>query len=342
MRQSLLDLKQTFADGVVVDQVPLTIEWRITQGLQSEIGVDTVVTDLSGRELAEVLQKVDAVISTPSTSMIEAMLLGLPVAVLDYCNCPHYVQPAWRITAAEQILPVLAELVATPAPKMLFQETTLHDTLECASPAAPRLLRLADEMLRRGQAARAAGVAPVFPARLVPVEGGVPAVTENRFDPAALYPGHAPFSERNLHALQVEVGQLRTYAAQLEQGRGAARPMAGGDAEKLRAYAQVTIQWRSKLESAAALSALKQPKAALDLLLQSIKVVETCKDPQVILEALLDVSKLMVRHDTGRARVLLETALKLAPRLSRPDAVQLATDLLATLPPAARKGDKAA
>ncbi|HEY1108960.1 MAG TPA: class I SAM-dependent methyltransferase, partial [Opitutaceae bacterium] len=158
VRQALADLKDFFAANRALSGTPLQVEWRITKGLEAEVGVQSAVTDLSGRELSEVLQRVDAVISTPSTSMLEAMLLGLPVAVLDYCNAPHYVPAAWRITAAEQIQPTIAELIAPPAPKMLFQEGTLHDALECATPAAPRLLRLADEMLRRGQKAREAGV----------------------------------------------------------------------------------------------------------------------------------------------------------------------------------------
>jgi hypothetical protein len=41
-----------------------------------------------------VLASVDAVISTPSTAMLEGMLQGLPVAVLDFHNRPHYVPAA--------------------------------------------------------------------------------------------------------------------------------------------------------------------------------------------------------------------------------------------------------
>jgi hypothetical protein len=171
---------------------------------------------LTGRELAEFLQNVDAVITTPSTAMLEAMLLGLPVAVLDYCNCPHYVQAAWRITAPEHITSTVAELLDPPAPKMLFQETALHDSLECATPARPRLLALASGMIAEGKKQRAAAQPLQLSPQIVEPNPRARAV-ENRFQPALLYPDQSEFQENNLPALQVEVAHLRRYAASLEK-----------------------------------------------------------------------------------------------------------------------------
>jgi hypothetical protein len=327
VKQSLLDVKKFFAATPALGNVPLQVEWRVTKGLQDEIGVSTVLTDLSGRELAAVLQNVDAVISTPSTAMVEAMLLGLPVAVLDYCNCPHYVQPAWRITAAEHLHPVVTELVTPPAPKMLFQETILHDTLECTTTAAPRLRTLASEMMRRGQEARGANVPLSFPSRLISLSGASPAEVENRFEPAALYPSHAPFLERNIHLLQVEVGQLRAFSGQSGGGT-----VDSAERQKVKSQAQLTVQWRSKVEAAVILLGLKQLKPAMDLLMQSLKVVENCREPEVTMEALFEISGQMGRLDPARARVLLEIALKLAQQMQRPEAAQRAKHALAKLP----------
>jgi hypothetical protein len=39
---------------------------------------------------------------------------------------------------------------------------------------------------------------------------------ENSYDPQTFFPDHAPFAERDLGALQVEVGHLRKYVAELE------------------------------------------------------------------------------------------------------------------------------
>ena len=327
VRQSLRDVKEFFARTPALKDVPLEVEWRLTKGLQQEIGVDTVVTDLSGRELTEVLQKVDAVISTPSTSMVEAMLLGLPVAVLDYCNCPHYVQPAWRITAAAHLLPTMTELVVPPAARILFQETTLHDTLECRTPAAPRLLQLASEMIVRGQQARATGQPLHFPARLLPVGGADLVAEEESFDLAALYPGQPQFGQNDVRQLQVEVGRLRLYAAQLAGGG-----VGAGELEKVKLHAQLTIKWRAKLEAGVALAALKQPKAAMDLMMQSIKSVESCGQPEVILEALLEISAELGRLDPQRAAMLLDIAHNLGTQMQRPAALQRAAQIRSRLP----------
>jgi tetratricopeptide (TPR) repeat protein len=313
VRRSLGDLKQVFDAGFSQHGVPFQVEWRVTKGMQKEIGVDSIVSDLTGRELAEVLERVDAVISTPSTAMIEAMLLGLPVAVLDYTNSPHYVQPAWRITAADHIKPVLAELFNPAAPKLLFQDSVLHDALECKTPAAPRMMKLADRMIRHGVRLRSQGLPLSFPPRLIPVGSADSAPAELRHRPADLHPGQPQFHEQHLSRLQVEVGQLRRYAAQLEQACQAASQRGGG------AGAQNAIQWRSRFEAAKVLVELKQPKAALNQLMLSLKAAEASKQPDVILDALLEVIPCFCQLDQGRGKSLLETATVLAKRIGLPE-----------------------
>jgi len=316
--QSLRDLKAAFARGVKVGDVRVEPVWRLTKGLDQEIGVDSVVTDLTGRQLAEVLQNVDAVITTPSTSMLEAMLLGLPVAALDYTNVPAYVQPAWRIGAAAHIAPTIAELVNPPAPKMLFQETTLHDALECATPAAPRLLRLAARMIESGREARAAGRAPDMAWHLAANDGPVRA---DHFDLAALYPDYAPFKENTLAALQVEVGHLRRYAAGLEQQGRAPNPV----------VLQMVINWKSKLEAGVALAKLQQLQPAKQLMLEAIKAVEACPEPAVTVEAIVAICAQLGTLDPGRTRFLLDLAGKLAEKTGQSVLRDRASQLLAAL-----------
>ncbi len=148
----------------------LLIMTALTKGLERELNVPSDASELTGLGIAEVLQTVDAVLTTASTSMLEAMLLGLPVAVLDYDNSPAYVQPAWRVSAPEHLPTVIEELVNPPAPKLLFQDLTLHDALECATPATPRLLKLISEMIRHSEDARDRGEAPRFPAQILAAE----------------------------------------------------------------------------------------------------------------------------------------------------------------------------
>jgi hypothetical protein len=322
VRRSLLDLKQTFDAGFSRDGVSFQVEWRVTKGMQQEVGVESVVSDLTGRELADVLERVDAVISTPSTAMVEAMLLGLPVAALDYTNSPLYVQPAWRITAAEHIQPVLAELFAPPAPKLQFQDAVLHDTLECRTPAASRMLQLADRMIRQGVHARSRGLPLAFPPRLLSIGADTAAAAESQYRAAELHPGQPQFHEQHLQRLQVEVGQLRRYSAQLEK---VAQAQGGGQLN------EATVQWRGRLEAANALAGLKQPKAAIEQLMLGLKAAEASKQPAVILEALIGIAPLFAQLDRARGLALLETAQKLAQKLAAADYVARIASLQARL-----------
>lgn len=211
VRQSLLDLKAHLARALAADGAPVEVVWRITQGMEREIGLEAPPADLAGRDLAGVLTQVDAVITTPSTAMLEAMLLGLPVAILDYCNAPPYVASAWRITAAAHIAPTVAALVAPEPARMLFQDTMLHDALECATPATARMVALARRMIEHGRAARAAGRPLALPPQILPAAPAVAA--EARFDLASLFPDAAQFACSDPRALQVEVGHLRGQLA---------------------------------------------------------------------------------------------------------------------------------
>jgi hypothetical protein len=215
--ESLRDLKEFFDCHNIIGGTRVAPVWRLTAGLDQEIGVAGPISDLTGLELFDQLQNVDALITTPSTTIIEAMLIGIPVAVLDYCNTPPYLDAAWRITAARHTAKVIQELIAPPAAKMLYQESQLHDDLECSSPARPRMLRLVSEMMRIGAKAKASGVRLHFPEHILEVPG-VPA-TLPRFAPGKLYPGVDCELGDDPSALRVEILQLRKYGDQLERQR---------------------------------------------------------------------------------------------------------------------------
>jgi len=191
----LWDLHGFFSRRIAVNGVPVEPVWRLTAGLHQELKVPSC----GDRPLAEILQEVDAVITTPSTTLLEAMLLGLPAAILDYTNSPHYVQAAWRITAPAQIEEITAQLAHPPEPKLLFQETLLHDALACSTPAVPRLIQLITEMARLGLEAREQGVPLHFPAQIIPLEAPCAGV-ENRFRPERLCSSSQPVPARDAAA----------------------------------------------------------------------------------------------------------------------------------------------
>jgi len=182
------------------------IIWRVTQNMHAKLGVRDTVRDVTGGELHEVLRQVDAVITTSSTAVLESMLCGLPTAILDYHNCPHYVAAAWRITSKTQIEPVIEALRVPPLERMLYQEYCLHDALSCATPALPRMARLIEEMVRiRKGSQTSAGSDLTFPHRILDDPGEHVSWPSERFNLERLYPHHAVFGRSDLTAMQAEL-----------------------------------------------------------------------------------------------------------------------------------------
>ena len=155
---SLSDLKELFLEK----KESVEVVWRLTGGLDDFLEVENSLGSLDGGELVDMLGECDALITTPSTSMLEGMLLDLPTAVLEYNDCPQLTGSAWQIRDRQQMHQVIDELLSPPDRKMAQQEYFLHDNLECRTPAIERLKFLVEQMLSH-EAGRA-------PEQLVSVE----------------------------------------------------------------------------------------------------------------------------------------------------------------------------
>ena len=147
--RSLQLLKRRLEDNATIHGRPIETTWRVNHDLEPELGLELSHTN-ERPPLGEVIDGVDAVITTPSTIYLESTLRKRPTALLDFHNRPQYVTSAWVISADVQIEPVLRELANPPAHKMLFQAAVLHDHLECRTPALPRMLRLITTMVQAG------------------------------------------------------------------------------------------------------------------------------------------------------------------------------------------------
>jgi hypothetical protein len=244
--ESLRDLKAWIDGARSSGSLDVEPVWRLTFDLEAKLGVKNELSDTTGRELADVLGRVDAMVTTPSTCMLEGMLQAIPVALLDYHHCPHYVPAAWSITAREHFERVMPDLLAPPPARMLYQDTILHDALECRTPAMPRLARLVQEMIRIGGECRAAGTPLAFPRRILPDAQGGHHLPEERFDLQALYPDGALFHRIDRAALQSEIGHLRARhrqdAAEIE--RLASRLAALDPSVRLRSVARAVVPGR--------------------------------------------------------------------------------------------------
>ncbi len=139
LRRALRDLHAFFAAHPTLRPV-----WRIAADLAEDIGVrpDTAGT------FAEALADADALITSPSTCLLEAMLKGVPVAQLDYRPAPLYTASAWEIRSAEHLAPVVAELLAPPPAKLAWQDACLRDELELGD-ASARLAEIVSAAIAR-------------------------------------------------------------------------------------------------------------------------------------------------------------------------------------------------
>lgn len=213
--RSLADVRDAVATRADVEVV-----WRVTQDTHKRLGVRNTMQELTGMDLRSVLRSVDAALTTPSTAMLEAMLAGLPTALLDYHNCPHYVPAAWRVTCREQVLPVVEELRAPSESRRLYQEFCLDDALSCRSEAMPRMARLVEAMLAVRREARARGDRALsFPHRLLDDPDDHVSWPAAGFDLRKLYPTHAVFARMDLAAMQAELeaalGTVERLSAQV-------------------------------------------------------------------------------------------------------------------------------
>jgi hypothetical protein len=219
VKRSLWDLKTWFANNEIGNGRRLEVIWRLTNGLAEEIDVENRLSDLSGRELSEILPEIDAVISTPSTAMLEAMRLNLPVAALDYHHCPSYLPLAWRIFSRDSIGPVISDLITCPETKMLFQNLQLSDALHGApvlasgstpgadiDSATDRLERLVKLMMALAAEQIRLDQPLCFPEHLLDQPNGS---SQPRLDHALVYPSATEFSQHDIVELQVELSHAR-------------------------------------------------------------------------------------------------------------------------------------
>jgi len=218
VERSLQDLK-----AALLGDRTWEVLWRVKRDLKETLGLPDSSRSLDGAPLRDALSWSHAVITTPSTVQLEAMLARRPTALLDYSNTPHYVSAAWTITARNHIEQVLLDLLDPPHHRMLHQDFVLHDCLECYTPAAPRMATLICEMTRLRLDAQREGSPMAFPARILAHES-FPFTEPSAFaDLARLYPANKTLSSADLVKLQRRVVFQRQQIAALKSAAGLAR-----------------------------------------------------------------------------------------------------------------------
>ena len=115
-------------------QTHVVITWRLTGGLEEPLGVQQ-----SGAPLRDELANCDAVWTSPSTLQLEAMLAGLPVALLDPFARPLYVPAAWYVRNAKDCGEVWESMRRGDSPRWEYQQEILGDHVDLRGPAAPKV-----------------------------------------------------------------------------------------------------------------------------------------------------------------------------------------------------------
>jgi hypothetical protein len=85
-----------------------TIQYRVSQRIEDTLGV----TGNGGESAEEALSKADALITTPSTLAIEAMLMGVPTLIFDPFALPTLTPSAWYATHWSSVMSSLDSLLA--------------------------------------------------------------------------------------------------------------------------------------------------------------------------------------------------------------------------------------
>jgi hypothetical protein len=126
VQESLIDLKESFETYKSIKPI-----WRLTAELDKIIGVENNFEWSNyNSTLLELIESADFVISTPSTTILEAMVLKKPVAMLDYNNQPSYIETVWKLTSKRNIIDFLKnDFFNPPLNKLDYQEFLLNDQL---------------------------------------------------------------------------------------------------------------------------------------------------------------------------------------------------------------------
>ena len=209
--QSLTHIRERLEKNPKVNGRECVVTWRLTDGLERAIGLPESEFPREGfdaparKPMLEVIDEVDAVITTPSTLYLESVIKKRPTAILDFHNRPHYVPAAWTINAPIHFNWTLRELADPPAHKMLFQEATLHDQLECEGSATDRMIELMETMIESGKVARAENEPLKLPHRIIGDPRRGFSKVPDTFNLEKLYPENEVFKVHDVRRLQAEL-----------------------------------------------------------------------------------------------------------------------------------------
>lgn len=103
---------------------------------------------LNQRTIMQDISEASAVITTPSTVVLEAMAMGRPVAIINYSGETIYHRTPWEISSPHHIKTVVQELLDPAPPKMLFQNQLFSDYVFFDGSASKRIADIVFKMIK--------------------------------------------------------------------------------------------------------------------------------------------------------------------------------------------------
>jgi hypothetical protein len=106
------------------------VMWRISPDLAKDLKVHgNSFSDFSGKSLHSIISNVDMVITTPSTSIIEAMMFGVPVGVIDFHLEKQLYKAVWRFSDSSAIKPIITQMMNPSIEQVQLQNKYLLEQI---------------------------------------------------------------------------------------------------------------------------------------------------------------------------------------------------------------------
>lgn len=130
----------------------LHVIWRVTRELPDFLKIQNTYAKKSTDELGALLNTCDAVITTISTTILEAQLSEKPTAIIDYFNTPNFVGTRWSIRHPEQAARVLNEMLEPTETDKQIQDYFLYQNISLnETSAAQRTAELVMRMIEHSR-----------------------------------------------------------------------------------------------------------------------------------------------------------------------------------------------
>ncbi|MEP3477695.1 MAG: hypothetical protein ABJZ55_00465 [Fuerstiella sp.] len=123
---------------------PWSCQWRVAEVVAQEFDLSTQ----KETELERVLTTCDALITTPSTLAVEAMLCGIPTMVFDPYASPIFTPSAWHATSASTVFQLLPSLLEPCERRLALQANLLESITPTDGLASERVVNAIESFLQ--------------------------------------------------------------------------------------------------------------------------------------------------------------------------------------------------